>query len=467
MSFRLLINGDLIETSTSINVFNPATGQVLETCAKATIEHADHAVDAADKAFPGWSSAGYEYRSKCLHAAADAVESRRSDFSRLLTQEQGKPLHQALQEVDGAVASLRYYAGMSLPLKKMHDSDTALIYEQRSPLGVVVAITPWNFPLLLLMMKLAPALIAGNTVIAKPSPQTPLTTALLGEVIGQIFPKGVVNVLLDENDLGPYLTSHPKVAKISFTGSTQTGRRVMISAAGTLKRLTLELGGNDAAIVLDDADINQIAPSLFWASMFNSGQVCLATKRIYVHESLYDKACELLANLCDEAVVGNGLDAGVQIGPVQNKAQFEKLRDLIEDCRQHGHVIAGGQAVGNEGYFIKPTLVTGLGSQSRLVCEEQFGPIIPIISFRDVDDAIRQVNNSDYGLGGCVWTSSIERGLEVAIRIETGTVWVNKYLDMPLDISFGGTKQSGIGKEQGLDGLLEYTKSKNINISKF
>lgn len=466
MSFRLLINGDLVETSKSIDVFNPATGQVFQTCAKATKEHVCQAVDAADNAFPAWSSAGYDYRSKLLQAAADAVESRRSDFSKLLTLEQGKPLHQALQEVDSALASLRYYAGMSLPLKMTHDNETSQIYEQRSPLGVVVAITPWNFPLLLLMMKLAPALIAGNTVIAKPSPQTPLTTALFGEVVGHIFPKGVVNVLLDENDLGTYLTSHSKVAKISFTGSTQTGKKVMVSAANTLKRLTLELGGNDAAIVLDDADIDLIAPSLFWASMFNSGQVCLATKRIYVHESLYKKACELLANLCDEAVVGSGLDACVQIGPVQNKAQFEKLRELIEECRQNGRVIAGGQDVGSEGYFIKPTLVTGLDSQSRLVCEEQFGPIIPIISFRDVDDAIRQVNNSEYGLGGCVWTSSVERGIDVATKIETGTVWVNKYLDMPLDVSFGGTKQSGIGKEQGLDGLLEYTKSKNINVSK-
>jgi acyl-CoA reductase-like NAD-dependent aldehyde dehydrogenase len=331
------------------------------------------------------------------------------------------------------------------------------------PLGTVAAITPWNYPLLLLMNKLAPALMAGNTVVVKPAPTTPLTTLLFGEICAQILPPGVVNIIVDANDLGGLLTAHPGIAKVAFTGSTATGKKVMASAAATVKRVTLELGGNDGAIVLDDVEPTSAARHLFDGAMLNAGQICVAIKRAYVPTSIYDEVCEELIRLANTAVVDNGMHQGTQIGPIQNLMQFEKLKDLLADSAQHGKIIAGGHALDRAGYFIAPTIVRDVSDDARIVKEEQFGPILPVLAYDDVDEVIARVNNSDYGLAGTVWGKDLDRANAVARQMDCGTVWVNQHLTIDATIPFRGAKQSGFGGELGLEGLKEYTQARIVN----
>ena len=256
------------------------------------------------------------------------------------------------------------------------------------------------------------------------------------------------------------------MAKVAFTGSTATGKKVMRSAAGTLKRLTLELGGNDAAIVLDDVDPIEVAPKLLVAATMNAGQLCLGAKRLYVHDSQYDQICEELGRLARELVVDDGLKQGTQMGPLQNKAQFEKVKGFLEDAKRNGKIVAGGEVLSRKGYFIQPTIVRDISDDARLVREEQFGPIVPVLRYSDLDDAIARANDSDYGLAGTVWAKDLDRAFRVAAKIETGTVWINKFLDVSPDISFGGAKQSGIGTELGQEGLEEFTQVKIINMAK-
>ncbi|MEG8220731.1 aldehyde dehydrogenase family protein [Sphingomonas sp. HH69] len=463
--YRLLIDGKLVDGAHRLEVINPATGQVFASCARADAAQLDAAVAAAKAAFPSWAGRPFAERRQLLERYADAIDARKDEFARLLTREQGKPLPQAAYEMEGAIGLLRTFAGMELGLEVIRDEGGTRLIRQWSPLGVVAAITPWNFPMLLLMMKLAPALSAGNTLVAKPAPTTPLTTLLLGEVAADILPPGVLNIIVDQNDLGGQLTTHADVAKVSFTGSTATGKKVMQSVSNTLKRLTLELGGNDAAIVLDDADVNVVAPAIFQAATLNAGQICLAAKRVYAPESLYDALCEALAKLANEAVVDDGDKQGTQIGPIQNRAQFDKLKEFLDDAHASGSVIAGGAALDREGYFIAPTIVKDIGDDARLVREEQFGPILPILSYDTIEDAIARANDSEYGLGGTIWTSNPERAIAVALKIDTGTVWINKHLDLPFDVPFGGAKQSGFGAELGREGLEEFTQSKIVNVA--
>ena len=464
-NFRLLIDGALVAGASDLAVVNPATGQTFASAARADAAQLDTAVQAARRAFPSWSALGWNERRTMLEALADAMEARLPDFARLLTLEQGKPLNQASFEVGGSIAALRYFASLELPDRILRETGKERIVEFRSPLGVVAAITPWNFPILLLMLKLAPALIAGNVVIAKPAPTTPLTTLLLGEVAAPILPSGVFQTIVDANDLGSLLASHSGVAHVSFTGSTATGKKVLASTADTLKRSTLELGGNDAALVLEDADVAAVAPAIFHAATINAGQVCLAAKRIYAPASKYDALCEALAGLASGAVVGDGLEQGTQIGPIQNRLQFEKLLGYLADAHDSGRVIAGGHALESDGFFIAPTVVSDIPDDAKLVAEEQFGPIIPVLPYDSLDDAIARINASEYGLGGTVWTSDPAAGEAVARRIESGTVWVNCHLSLPFDIPFGGVKQSGIGRQQGIEGLEEFTQARIVNVN--
>jgi acyl-CoA reductase-like NAD-dependent aldehyde dehydrogenase len=466
MVYKLLIDGKLVDGAATLDVINPATGQVFETCARADEAQLNAAVAAAKRVYPEWAALPHAQRQAALARLADAMEARQAEFTTLLTREQGKPLDQAGFEIGGTIAMLRYYAAAELPLQTIRENDDEKIVEQRSPLGVVAGIAPWNFPMILMMAKIAPALVVGNTMIAKPAASTPLTTALFGEIAADILPAGVLNVIIDKDDLGGKLTDHADIAKVSFTGSTATGKRVMASAAGTLKRLTLELGGNDAAIILDDADVKLVAPKVFAAAMINAGQVCLAAKRIYAPRAMVDALCDELAQLGANAVVDDGLNQGAQIGPLQNKQQYEKVLAIIEDAKAQGKVVVGGGAVEREGYFIAPTVIRDLPDTARLVREEQFGPVIPVLAYDDIDDVIARANDSEYGLGGTIWTSNPERGFEVALKIDSGTVWVNKHLDMPLDVPFGGAKQSGIGLSQGIDGMNEFTQVKIINVAK-
>ena len=466
MEFKLLIDGDLVEGADRLAVINPATGEPFATCARADAAQLECAVAAAKRAFPAWRDSGHPKRQAYLHNLADAMEARADDFARLLTREQGKPLAEAKFEVGGAIAAFRYFGSQVLQPETLVDEPDSLVIEHYTPLGVVGCIVPWNFPMILLAIKVSIALSTGNTVVAKPAPTTPLTAALLGEVAASILPPGVFNVIIDANDLGGALSSHPDIAKISFTGSTATGRKVMASAAATLKRLTLELGGNDVAIVLDDADPAEVAGKIYAAATFNAGQTCMAAKRLYVPNAMLDEVGERLTALALATVLGDGLDAGTQMGPIQNRMQFDKLQDLMVATHGEGTVLTGGARLNRPGYFIQPAIVRDLPDDARLVTEEQFGPLVPLLSYDTIEDVIARANASDYGLGGTVWGKDLDKAATVARAIHTGTVWINKHLDLRFDVPFGGVKQSGLGREQGQAGLKEFVDAKIVSMAR-
>jgi len=465
-AYKLLINGRLEDGDAKMDVINPATEDVLAVCPRASKAQLDKAVAAAKAAFPVWSKTTIAERKKALLAIAEAIEKNAGELARLLTQEQGKPIGDATGEIYGAAAFFKYFTMHDLPVKVLQDTPAGRVEAHRKPLGVIGAIIPWNFPVILMAFKVPPALLAGNTLVIKPAPTTPLTTLRIGELIKDLLPPGVVNIITDANDLGGALTAHPDVRKISFTGSTATGKKVMASAAETLKRITLELGGNDAGIVLDDVNPKEAAPKLFQGAFQNNGQVCIAMKRLYVHESIYDEMCNELAALANNAVVGDGLQQGTQLGPLQNRMQYEKVKELLNDTKKHGKIIAGGEVPDQAGYFIKPTIVRDVSDGTRIVDEEQFGPILPVIKYKDTEDALARANASPYGLGGSVWSKDPERAYAVANRMNSGTVWVNKHADLAPNIPFGGSGQSGIGSELGEEGLAEFTQLQVISIAR-
>jgi acyl-CoA reductase-like NAD-dependent aldehyde dehydrogenase len=466
MTYKLLIDGRLVDGARTIDVIDPALGEPFATCACADEAQLDAAVAAAKRAFPEWSRRPADERAMLVRELASRCEAKIDDLARLMTREQGKPLPQSVGEIAAGIHSMRYLADLDLTPVVIRDDANERIIEHRTPLGVVAAITPWNFPFGTLALKIPSALLAGNTVVAKPAATTPLVALALAELAADLLPPGVLNVIVDANDLGGRLTRHPDVAKIAFTGSTATGKKVAESGVETLKRVTLELGGNDPAIILDDIDVKTAARKVFDAAMFNCGQVCVAAKRIYAPRAMYDALCDELAKIALATVVDNGLNQGTEIGPLQNRQQYDKVLALIEDSRAQGRIVAGGAALDRPGYFIAPTIVRDLPDSARLVREEQFGPVMPILAYDDIEDAIARANDSEFGLAGTVWTSDPRRGEQVAMRIDSGTVWVNKYLDLPEDVPFGGVKQSGLGREKGLEGLHEYMQVKVVNIAK-
>ncbi|HLI63101.1 MAG TPA: aldehyde dehydrogenase family protein [Terriglobales bacterium] len=462
-AFRLLINGTLVEGDATMPVINPATEEVIAECPRASERQLNQAVAAAKAAFPSWAAMPISERRAMLMQVAERVEAHADELSRILTAEQGKPLSEAKREALGLAAFFRILGSFELPKRVIENSEKRRVEAYRRPLGVVAAIVPWNYPLAIAGMKMPAALIAGNTVVLKPAATTPLATLRFAELVADLLPPGVLNVIADANDLGHLLSAHPDVRKVSFTGSTETGKRVMAGAASTLKRLTLELGGNDAAIVLDDVDPKTVAPAIFDAAFRNSGQVCVAIKRLYVQEPVYDEICDQLATIAANTVVDEGTKQGVKLGPLQNKQQFEKVKSLLEDAHKHGKVIAGGKAMDRPGYFIEPTIVRDIREGCRLVDEEQFGPILPVIKFSDVEDALRRANGTAYGLGASVWSANSARAQAVAERLEAGTVWINKHHDLSPTIPFGGAKHSGFGVEFAEEGLAEFTQLQIIN----
>ena len=464
--YKMLINGALVDGDSTMPVINPATEESVADCPRASIGQLDQAVAAAKAAFPAWSKTTMDERRKVLIAIADVIQANAPDLARLLTQEQGKPLADATGEISRAATFFRYFATLDLPPRVVSDDATGRVEVRRRPLGVVGCIVPWNFPVVLMAFKVPAALLAGNTVVVKPAATTPLTALKFGELIKDLVPPGVVNVIADANDLGGAMTSHPDIRKISFTGSTETGKKVMASAASALKRISLELGGNDALIVLDDVDPVEVAPQIYRAAMQNAGQVCIAAKRIYVHESLYDTMCDELVKCANAAVVGDGLEQGTQMGPLQNRAQFEKVLGLLDSARQDGKVIAGGGRKGDKGYFINPTIVRDIAEGSKLVDEEQFGPVMPVIKYSDPADAVARANASDYGLGGSIWAKDSDRAWDLAENMESGSVWINKHADLRPDLPFGGAKFSGIGSELGEEGLKEFTQVQVMNMAR-
>jgi acyl-CoA reductase-like NAD-dependent aldehyde dehydrogenase len=465
--FSMTIDGKAAPTLACFDVLNPATERVVAEAPDATPAQLDHAVASARRAAPAWAGLPLPARQQHVVSIGATITAHLEELAQLLMQEQGKPLAQARQEVQRAAFWCTEMARFDLPVETVRQSATEQVRVLRVPLGVVGGIVPWNFPLALAMWKVAPALLAGNTMVLKPSPFTPLTTLRLGELLHNVLPPGVLNVISGADALGPLMSAHPGIDKLSFTGSTQTGRAVMASAAVNLKRLTLELGGNDAAIVLPDVDIDAIAPAIFWGAFANNAQFCLAIKRLYIHEDVYDRLAQALVRLAQETRVGPGDMDGVQLGPVQNRRQFERLKGLLEDTRKAGHrILAGGEVADGNGYFFPVTLVDNPPDTARVVREEPFGPILPLLKFRDVDDAIARANDSEYGLGGSVWGRDEAAAAQVALRLNTGTVWVNQIHTIGPDKPMAGHKQSGVGIENGVEGLLEYTVPKTVSLKR-
>jgi acyl-CoA reductase-like NAD-dependent aldehyde dehydrogenase len=455
---RMTIDGQVVAAGSTFGVVDPATGAEFAQAPECSREQLDAAMDAATRAGRAWR-ADEAGRLAGLHAVADALDKNAEELARLLTAEQGKPLGAARYEVSETTRWLRAAAALELPVETILDDGTARAELRRRAIGVVAAITPWNYPLLLAGWKLGPALRAGNTVVLKPSPFTPLATLRLGEIVNEVLPAGVVSVVSGGDALGAWMTSHPAVGKVSFTGSVATGKKVMTSAADGLKRLTLELGGNDAAIVLDDADPEVIGKGLFWGAFINCGQICAGIKRIYVPEALHDDVVDVLVERARRVRVGPGTQDGVHIGPIQNRPQYDRVRGLVADALSDGaSAAAGGAPLDGPGYFFAPTILTGAREGMRIVDEEQFGPAVPVLTYRSLDEAVERANATRFGLSGSVWGSDLDRAADVAAQLDCGTAFVNDHLALDPGLPFGGSKESGLGVENGHWGLEEFTQ---------
>lgn len=462
----MTVDGKALAGEAKRDVVNPAKGEPFAQVPDCTRGELDRAMEAAAAAYKPWSR-DLDRRRQVLRDCAEAVKANVDEIAPLLTQEQGKPLAKAKEELIGASVWFKYTSSLEIPVEVVQDDERSRIEIRRRPLGVVGAITPWNFPVLLGVWKIAPALLAGNTVVLKPSPFTPCTSLKLGEVLRDVIPAGVVNVVSGGDELGAWMTSHPAVRKVAFTGSVETGKKVAQSCAPDLKRVTLELGGNDPAIVLQDADPEKVAEKLFWGAFENCGQVCSAIKRIYVHESLHAPLVEKLTELAKNVRIGDGMDPQTQIGPLNNAPQLERVTELVDAARQGGaRITTGGGRGEGSGYFYQPTILTDVDESARIVAEEQFGPAVPVLPYRDVDEVIERANASHFGLSGSVWSSDGEAASEIAARLECGTGWVNTHMQILPHVPFGGAKWSGIGVENGPWGLLGMTEIQVINRSK-
>ena len=466
--YRNLIDGKMVEAQDTFEVLNPATEQVVGLVPSCGAKELDMAVDAARRAFKTWRKTTPEERQNVVKGIAGAIKENADELFRLLTTEQGKPHAQAQQEIYGAAGLAAAQSGLTLDDVVNQDDDTRLSRTRRVPVGVVGGIVPWNFPIMMAIQKIVPALVAGCTIVLKPSPFTPLTTLRIAELIKDVVPAGTVNIITGPDELGPLITEHPGIDKITFTGSTATGKKIMEGASRDLKRITLELGGNDASIVLPDADVEKVAEQLFWSSFSNAGQVCIAAKRIYIHEDIYDDLSQAIADYAKNVTVGDGSQQGTGVGPIQNKKQFERVCELIQDAKDQGYnFLVGGEVdPSGTGYYVPITILDNPPEDARIVAEEQFGPIMPLMKFADIDEAIERANNSEYGLAGAIWTKDTDKGVEIAEQLETGTVWINEFMHLSPFAPFGGHKQSGFGAEYGIDGLKEFTYPQVITVKR-
>ena len=465
--FANLIDGELVSGKEWFDVVNPATGTAFARAPLLSRAQLDRAVAAARRAFPAWRAASVAERRAAIARMAQILTDNAAELAQLLTLEQGKPVGQARDEISRAATQSVGMAEIVIADELLEDNAQRRIELKYFPLGVVGIITPWNAPINLAAGPLVAALYTGNTVVLKPSPYTPLCTLKIAALLREVFPPGVLNVVAGPDELGEWMTAHPGIDKISFTGSVQTGKHVMASCAGTLKRFTLELGGNDAAIVLDDVDPRAVAPKLFFAAFVNSGQVCMAIKRIYAHESIYEELCTALAEEATKARVGSGLEPGVQLGPIQNKEQYEKVIGILNDTIAQGaRILAGGRVPEGPGDFFPPTVVADIDEHSRLVQEEQFGPIVPVLKFSDEEDALQRANDTRFGLSGSVWSADPERAARLAARLEVGTAWINQHRATSATVPFGGAKESGMGRQYAALGLKGYMEPRVISVLK-
>ncbi|KZE94863.1 Phenylacetaldehyde dehydrogenase [Agromyces sp. NDB4Y10] len=444
-----------------------ATREIIGHAPVHTLADLDAAVAAARAAQPAWAALGHGERSRILNAIADEIEANAEELAVLLSREQGKPLDgpNARFEVGACAVWTRNAADTAIEPEVVFEDGAARAELHYEPLGVVGAIGPWNWPMMISVWQIAPSLRMGNTVVVKPSEYTPLSVLALAEVFNRHLPEGVLTVIAGDREVGAAIAAHPELDKVMFTGSTATGRRIVESSAQNLARLTLELGGNDAGIVLPGTDVEAIAENLFWGCFINTGQTCASLKRLYVHESVYDDVVNALAGMARAMPMGRGLDAGNVLGPLQNEKQFDIVRRLVDDARGRGaRVVAGGEPAPELGpLFYRATVVADIEDGAALVDEEQFGPVVPVIRYSDVDDAIARANATDHGLGASVWSDDPDQAVAIARRIQAGTVWINQHGALNPNIPFGGTKASGYGHEFGIHGLKAVSSPKVIS----
>lgn len=450
--FLNLINGKLLDADDHFDVLNPADNQILARAPKASIDNLDQAVSAAKLAFKTWRLDS-EYRKSCIRLCVDRLTANIEQIALLLTLEQGKPLSQALGETKSAIAKINAVLSQEIPVDTFETKDkTTQVF--RHPMGVVAGIAPWNYPVSIGVAKMFRPIAIGNTVVMKPASVTPLSSLYIAELVSDILPPGVLNVITGPGKIGESLVAHPDVRMVTFTGSVPVGKRIAEVAARDLTRVSLELGGNDASIVLADTDLDKYAEDIFWGAFRNSGQICIASKRLYIHEDIYEDLINRLVKIANTVKVGNGLDDMNSMGPVNNLSQLKLVEELVSDAKSHGgKVLCGGNRLPGDGYFYPPTIISNISEGVRLVDEEQFGPVLPVMKFKDIDEVISRVNSSRLGLAGSVWCGNTKQGQEIAKQIESGMVWVNHVLGSHPKAPFGGMKESGVGREGGNWGL--------------
>jgi acyl-CoA reductase-like NAD-dependent aldehyde dehydrogenase len=451
-----LVNGNIVTTGKTFPVTDPSTGEVVAQCPDATPELLDEAVKAAQEAQPGWAADDHATRQAAITAMADALMDHLAEVDALASVEKGMPM--AAGEAFVVPSFAAHLTAEPLPVDVIEDSDERLVRVVRKPVGVVAAISPWNAPILITAEKVFSSLIVGNAIVVKPSPFTPLSTLKLGEIWKDLVPPGVLNILAGGDETGAALVEHPGTSMISFTGSVAAGKQIAAAAGRQMKNVLCELGGNDVAIVLPDVDAAAAAQRIYAAAFLYAGQTCAAVKRVYAHADIYDSLVEALAGLAGLQKAARPEDGG-NLCPLVTRPQFDRVTELAADALARGATaVTGGSPSAGGGYFYPPTIVTGAGPGTRIVDEEQFGPVLPVIAFTDVDDAIAQANATEYGLCGSVWTADIARGEEIAARLECGTAWVNHHADIDPAIPFGGVKGSGLGRVNGKPGLDAYAE---------
>jgi acyl-CoA reductase-like NAD-dependent aldehyde dehydrogenase len=462
MEFSMTIDGKAVPTLATFGVDNPATGEIFAEAPECSRDQLDLAMTSAARAFESWKS-DLEFRRKVMYEAAAKMAAAAEKIAPVLTLEQGQPLNSAIAGIRSSAHEFIRYADLEIPRHIVQDDDEAFVEVLRRPIGVIAAITPWNSPIGMAMRKIAPALRAGCTVVVKPSPYTPLATLMMGEVLREVLPPGVLNVISGSDQLGAWMTEHPIPRGVSFTGSVQTGKRVNVAAAADLKRVTLELGGNDAVILLDDVDPEEAAKIIFPRALGNNGQFCMAPKRVFVPEAMVAPLAEALARQSRARRLGDGMLPETEQGPINNSMQFERVKELVADALTAGaHAVAGGAPLDGPGYFFPPTVLTGVAEGVRIVDEEQFGPALPIMSYRDVSDAIARANATTYGLGGSVWSNDLERASELVRQLDTGMAWANTHGTFGRDHPVGGVKWSGLGSDGDLWGVYSYTDMQTV-----
>ncbi len=467
--YAMIINGEKVFSEDTFDVINPAKGEPFAKCPRATVAQLDEAVAAARRALPEWSALADEKRAEILNRMAGIIGENQAELARLITLEQGKTQSGVGSnfEVGGCVAWTQVTASLKLETELVDDNPEDTIELTRRPIGVVGSITPWNWPLLIATWHIMPALRVGCTVVIKPASFTPLSTLRMVELVNEVLPPGVLNVVAGSSDIGNAMSAHKGIDKMVFTGSIPVGQTIMGRAACNLKRLTLELGGNDAGIILPGTDISPLLEPLFWGCFINAGQTCAALKRLYVHEDDYEEVCRKFTEYVGTIPVGDGMDEKNLIGPLGNAPQLEIVKKYVEEAKSKGaRVLCGGEPMPGPGYFYPLTLVADVTDDMDLVKEEQFGTALPIIKYSTIDEAVERANSLDVGLGGSAWSNDPEKAKAVARRLEAGTVWVNSHGKLHPMAPFGGVKLSGIGSEFGLEGLKAYTVNQVVSVAK-